>query len=139
MMKEMTTKTMTMLMITSMIMVVVVMTTTTSVLMMTLALKVTMAVMMTMVITMTMKINVANYRFEIITIPFFFSAGVGRTGAFICIDAMMEHIDASDELDVYSFFCRMREQRNYMVQREVRHCIKVVYLVYLRLMKYLLS
>ncbi|EDO33996.1 predicted protein, partial [Nematostella vectensis] len=45
------------------------------------------------------------------------SAGVGRTGTFIVIDAMMEQIKEENLLDVYSYVSRIRAQRNFMVQR----------------------
>ncbi|XP_056891572.1 protein tyrosine phosphatase receptor type Db isoform X24 [Takifugu flavidus] len=46
------------------------------------------------------------------------SAGVGRTGCFIVIDAMTERIKQEKTLDVYGHVTLMRSQRNYMVQTE---------------------
>lgn len=46
------------------------------------------------------------------------SAGVGRTGAFIVIDAMLERIQHEKTLDVYGHVTCLRAQRNYMVQTE---------------------
>uniref|UniRef100_A0AAQ4R8V4 Receptor-type tyrosine-protein phosphatase delta n=1 Tax=Gasterosteus aculeatus aculeatus TaxID=481459 RepID=A0AAQ4R8V4_GASAC len=46
------------------------------------------------------------------------SAGVGRTGCFIVIDAMAERIKQEKTLDVYGHVTLMRSQRNYMVQTE---------------------
>uniref|UniRef100_A0A8C5NDK1 Receptor-type tyrosine-protein phosphatase delta n=1 Tax=Gouania willdenowi TaxID=441366 RepID=A0A8C5NDK1_GOUWI len=46
------------------------------------------------------------------------SAGVGRTGCFIVIDAMTERIKHEKTLDVYGHVTLMRSQRNYMVQTE---------------------
>ena len=47
------------------------------------------------------------------------SAGVGRTGAFIAIDSLMEQMEAEKVVDVFGFTARMRKQRNYMVQTQV--------------------
>ncbi|XP_052404355.1 receptor-type tyrosine-protein phosphatase S isoform X4 [Carassius gibelio] len=46
------------------------------------------------------------------------SAGVGRTGCFIVIDAMLERIRHERTVDVYGLVTLMRSQRNYMVQTE---------------------
>ncbi|XP_031415994.1 receptor-type tyrosine-protein phosphatase S-like isoform X4 [Clupea harengus] len=46
------------------------------------------------------------------------SAGVGRTGCFIVIDAMLERIKNERTVDVYGHVTLMRSQRNYMVQTE---------------------
>ncbi|XP_061768697.1 receptor-type tyrosine-protein phosphatase delta isoform X23 [Nerophis ophidion] len=46
------------------------------------------------------------------------SAGVGRTGCFIVIDAMMERIKHEKTADIYGHVTLMRTQRNYMVQTE---------------------
>ncbi|PAA78987.1 hypothetical protein BOX15_Mlig026250g5 [Macrostomum lignano] len=46
------------------------------------------------------------------------SAGVGRTGAFIVIDAMLERMKQEKTLDVYGHVTCLRAQRNYMVQTE---------------------
>ena len=48
----------------------------------------------------------------------FFSAGVGRTGAFIVIDSMLERIKHENTIDVYGHVTCLRAQRNYMVQTE---------------------
>ncbi|XP_029921023.1 protein tyrosine phosphatase receptor type Db isoform X6 [Myripristis murdjan] len=46
------------------------------------------------------------------------SAGVGRTGCFIVIDAMTERIKHEKTIDIYGHVTLMRSQRNYMVQTE---------------------
>ncbi|XP_068509638.1 receptor-type tyrosine-protein phosphatase S isoform X11 [Syngnathus scovelli] len=46
------------------------------------------------------------------------SAGVGRTGCFIVIDAMLERIRHERTADIYGHVTLMRSQRNYMVQTE---------------------
>ena len=49
---------------------------------------------------------------------YFFSAGVGRTGAFIVIDSMLERLKHEKTVDVYGHVTCLRAQRNYMVQTE---------------------
>lgn len=49
---------------------------------------------------------------------FYSSAGVGRTGCFIVIDAMLERIKHEKTVDIYGHVTLMRSQRNYMVQTE---------------------
>ena len=46
------------------------------------------------------------------------SAGVGRTGAFIVVDAMLERIKHEKTVDIYGHVTCLRAQRNYMVQTE---------------------
>ncbi|KAM9819447.1 receptor-type tyrosine-protein phosphatase delta-like isoform 13-T13 [Syngnathus typhle] len=46
------------------------------------------------------------------------SAGVGRTGCFVVIDAMAERIKHEKTVDIYGHVTLMRSQRNYMVQTE---------------------
>ncbi|XP_068563891.1 protein tyrosine phosphatase receptor type Fa isoform X9 [Cebidichthys violaceus] len=46
------------------------------------------------------------------------SAGVGRTGCFIVIEAMLERMKHEKSVDIYGHVTCMRAQRNYMVQTE---------------------
>lgn len=46
------------------------------------------------------------------------SAGVGRTGCFIVIDAMIERLKFEKTVDIYGHVTCLRAQRNYMVQTE---------------------
>ncbi|XP_053431885.1 receptor-type tyrosine-protein phosphatase F isoform X17 [Nycticebus coucang] len=46
------------------------------------------------------------------------SAGVGRTGCFVVIDAMLERMKHEKTVDIYGHVTCMRSQRNYMVQTE---------------------
>ena len=47
------------------------------------------------------------------------SAGVGRTGTLITIQAMMHMIEDEGQVDIFNFILGMRRQRSYMVQTEV--------------------
>lgn len=47
---------------------------------------------------------------------FLFSAGVGRTGVFIALDILLQHITQHDVVDVFACVARLREQRVRMVQ-----------------------
>ena len=46
------------------------------------------------------------------------SAGVGRTGAFVVIDSMLERLKHVRTIDIYGHVTCLRAQRNYMVQTE---------------------
>ncbi|XP_066880419.1 receptor-type tyrosine-protein phosphatase epsilon isoform X5 [Kogia breviceps] len=49
------------------------------------------------------------------------SAGVGRTGTFIVIDAMMDMLHAEHKVDVFDFVSRIRNQRPQMVQTDMQY------------------
>lgn len=50
---------------------------------------------------------------------FGFSAGVGRTGAYIMIDALLEQAEKENCVDALSLLHSLREDRPNMVQTEV--------------------
>ena len=51
---------------------------------------------------------------------FVYSAGVGRTGTYIALDAMLEQARAEGQIDVLNFVREMRDKRYLMVQTIVR-------------------
>lgn len=55
------------------------------------------------------------------------SAGVGRTGVFIALDHLTQHINDHDFVDIYGLVAELRSERMCMVQNLVRslnlHCI----------------
>uniref|UniRef100_A0AC34GK64 Uncharacterized protein n=1 Tax=Panagrolaimus sp. ES5 TaxID=591445 RepID=A0AC34GK64_9BILA len=46
------------------------------------------------------------------------SAGIGRTGAFIAIDCMLERLRHENTVDIYECVTQLRAQRAYMVQTD---------------------
>ena len=53
-------------------------------------------------------------------IEYFCSAGVGRTGTFIAMDHLLQHLKTSTYVDIFGLIHAMRLQRKFMVQTEVR-------------------
>ncbi|KAM8812628.1 receptor-type tyrosine-protein phosphatase C [Rhynchonycteris naso] len=51
------------------------------------------------------------------------SAGVGRTGTYIGIDAMLECLEAESKVDVYGYVVKLRRQRCLMVQVEAQYIL----------------
>ncbi|XP_023195316.1 receptor-type tyrosine-protein phosphatase C isoform X2 [Xiphophorus maculatus] len=51
------------------------------------------------------------------------SAGVGRTGTYIGIDAMMEGLEAEGRMDIYGYVVQLRRQRCLMVQVEAQYIL----------------
>ncbi|XP_066548895.1 receptor-type tyrosine-protein phosphatase epsilon isoform X3 [Amia ocellicauda] len=61
------------------------------------------------------------------------SAGVGRTGTFIVIDAMMDMMHAEQVVDVFGFVTRIRDQRSQLVQTDMQYAF-----IYQALLEYYL-
>ncbi|MCI4383758.1 hypothetical protein PGIGA_G00030160 [Pangasianodon gigas] len=51
------------------------------------------------------------------------SAGVGRTGTYISIDAMIESLEAEGRVDIYGYVVKLRRQRCLMVQVEAQYVL----------------
>uniref|UniRef100_A0A7N8Y2M1 protein-tyrosine-phosphatase n=1 Tax=Mastacembelus armatus TaxID=205130 RepID=A0A7N8Y2M1_9TELE len=49
------------------------------------------------------------------------SAGVGRTGTFIVIDAMIDMMYAEQKVDVFGFVSKIREQRSQLIQTDMQY------------------
>ena len=49
-----------------------------------------------------------------------YSAGVGRTGTFIILDAMLDQAKAEGKVDVWNFARGMRDRRMKMIQTSVK-------------------
>ena len=54
------------------------------------------------------------------------SAGVGRTGTFIVLDAMLQMMEQEGTLNIYEYVMSIREQRMRMVQTEASEVYEVM-------------
>ena len=60
-------------------------------------------------------------------VDFVISAGVGRTGTYITLDAMLEQMKEEGQIEVLSFINQMRHRRIKSVQTVVRQEFKKKY------------
>ncbi|XP_032594468.1 tyrosine-protein phosphatase 10D [Drosophila grimshawi] len=68
------------------------------------------------------------------------SAGVGRSGTFIALDRILQHINKSDYVDIFGIVFAMRKERVFMVQTEQQYvCIHQCLLAVLEGKEHLLA
>ena len=63
------------------------------------------------------------------------SGGVGRTGTFIALDILLQHIKDHNWVDVFGLACEMRRSRDHMVETEVQWIVlmKCIHMAYITL------
>ncbi|CAI8034625.1 Receptor-type tyrosine-protein phosphatase O, partial [Geodia barretti] len=49
------------------------------------------------------------------------SAGVGRTGCYVALDTLLQHVEEHDFIDVFGLVSEMRQHRNHMIQTEAQY------------------
>lgn len=68
-------------------------------------------------------VHLFSLRIQPIDCSLFSSAGVGRSGTFIALDRILQHIKNHDYVDIFGIVFEMRKERVWMVQNEV--CTKL--------------
>ena len=58
-------------------------------------------------------------QYDLMRFYFRFSAGVGRSGAYIVIHSMVERVHETGDINIFDFVAHIRQKRNYLVQEEV--------------------
>ena len=58
-------------------------------------------------------------------ITYLYSAGIGRTGTFIALDALCENGQETGYVDIMEYVQRMRKDRMNMIQTKVSFIIKM--------------
>lgn len=58
-------------------------------------------------------------QYELTRFYFRFSAGVGRSGAYIVIHSMVKQMHETGDINIFDFVAQIRQQRNHLVQEEV--------------------
>ena len=69
--------------------------------------------------TFQQKASVVLLYNRFIPFSFFYSTGVGRTGAFIALYVMLARLTKENTVDIYNYVQYMRKQRISMVSNEV--------------------
>ena len=63
--------------------------------------------------------NLIHAMFMHVVIHVCCSTGIGRTGVFLILDAMLDQAKAEDRVDIWNFACGMRDKRMKMIQSPV--------------------
>ena len=71
--------------------------------------------------------NIAIYVSLLYYLPTVYSAGIGRTGTFIALDALYEHGQETGYVDIMEYVQRMRKDRMNMIQTKVSFIIKLTH------------
>lgn len=59
------------------------------------------------------------------------SAGIGRTGTFIALDYLLKEVMTKDSIDVINCVSKLRQQRAFSIQTDVRESFLVSNILFL--------